>query len=102
MLTMKTFLDADYTVLDRALTSLGFTKTITDEAFIYYHKPSDSILVFPLGAAEDKVALMNMVSVRKTVLERGIAPFSSYWNAFRDASGGRRRPAPKEATRTTK
>lgn len=97
MLAMKTYLDANYATLDRALTSLGFSKTVTEEAIIYRHEATDAFLAFPTAAPEEKVYPLDMVTVRKTVLERGVASFEDYWNAFVKASGSRRRPAPKES-----
>jgi hypothetical protein len=100
MLTSETFLDADYAALDRALTSLGFTKTVTEEAILYRHQATDSFLAFPPASPEEKVDLMNMISVRNAVLYRGVASFEEYWNAFVKASEVRK-PRPKGPTTVT-
>jgi hypothetical protein len=97
MLATKTFLDADYATLEKALTSLGFTKTVTAEAVFYRHQATDAFLAFPPAPPEEKVETVNMIDVRNAVLLRGVASFDEYWNAFVKASGARRRPAPKKS-----
>ena len=62
-----------YAALQTALVQLGFDVILGPDYRLYFHKPTDTRILmpdFPYGQAADEIRL---ITVRKMVVERGIA-----------------------------
>jgi hypothetical protein len=69
-----------HAALERVLKSFGFTKTVYKEegTLIFRHPPTRAMLVLSSGTPQEKVHQLDLITVRRTVLEKGIATLDEY------------------------
>ena len=69
------YLLINYGTLDKVLTHFGFEKKALEEDRIaYFHRKSDTLLVYPLTPADEQVSSQHLMATRKMLTDRvGIA-----------------------------
>lgn len=73
-----------YAHLDSVLLHLGFEKKEFENSHtLYVRKPEQALIVLPLAAANDRVPLPELVTAKKTVVEKGVATEET-WEALLD------------------
>ncbi len=64
--------EISFTVLERALKSVGFNRVHTSGPQKVYTHPSDALVVLPPYGAKDSVRPIHLVAVRRTLSEKGV------------------------------
>lgn len=83
-----------YATLERTLKPLGFTKRVVDreKAIVFDHNTTDASVILPLRDATAPVSPLDLLTVRKTVVEKGVATAARYQALARRARLVRPRP----------
>jgi hypothetical protein len=87
MRTSTSFETMTYRTLDVALARLGFTRSEVphERAVLYRHADSDASIILSLHAPTANVQPLDLNTVRKTVVEKGVATENQYAAAVRAA-----------------
>lgn len=82
-----------YAQLERTLRPLGFRKKIvaSENALIFVHNSTDASVVLTLRPDTAFVHPLDLLTVRKTVVEKGVASLATYEAAARRAKGTHRK-----------
>ena len=65
------YLLINYGTLDKVLTHFGFEKKVLEENHIaYFHRESETFLVYPLTSADEQVSSHHMMAARKMLTDR--------------------------------
>lgn len=83
-----------YEALERTLKPLGFSKreVASENAIIFSHDTSDASIILPLRSKTDFVSPLDFNTVRKTVVEKGVATPLRFQSLARRARVVRKRP----------
>ena len=75
-----------YGAIENALVSLGFDVTVGPDYRLYRHAPTGTLMVTPDYPPEGPAEEMRLVTVRRMVVERGVARQDRLERLLRDSS----------------